>query len=230
MPSPYRAVNTFHLGYKNQLIYSVRGTSRCLFSDKHKTHKYSVGRAYNCWMLNCWCITWPVGFKINIHRQQNDAFTGQNGVGIINSTFDRSGTRPFWTEAGTSAKCDLWKEKWEWKRLLFFHHLYTRGKIIFRKLIVFQKLNEFFPSLRDFTFAVFAQMRNRILSWATCVWSTLLRISFYDPGNIILQSVTVFPYWYLIFRLKCLLHLCPLYSCFKFKPFYSFLFDHPNIW
>ena len=22
-----------------------------------------VGRAYNCWMLNCWCITWPVSFK-----------------------------------------------------------------------------------------------------------------------------------------------------------------------
>ena len=20
------------------------------------------GRAYSCWMLNCWCITWPVGF------------------------------------------------------------------------------------------------------------------------------------------------------------------------
>jgi hypothetical protein len=28
-----------------------------------KTHKYSVGRTYSCWMLNCWCITWPVGFK-----------------------------------------------------------------------------------------------------------------------------------------------------------------------
>ena len=22
-----------------------------------------MGRTYNCWMLNCWCITWPVGFK-----------------------------------------------------------------------------------------------------------------------------------------------------------------------
>ena len=62
-PSPYRAVNTFHFGYKNQSVYAVSGTSRCLFSDKYKTHKYSLDSMYNCWMLNCWCITQPVGFK-----------------------------------------------------------------------------------------------------------------------------------------------------------------------
>jgi len=32
----YRAVNTFLLGYKNQSVYAVSGTSRCLFSDKYK--------------------------------------------------------------------------------------------------------------------------------------------------------------------------------------------------
>jgi len=32
-PSPYCAVNTFHPGYKNQSVYAVSGTSRCLFSD-----------------------------------------------------------------------------------------------------------------------------------------------------------------------------------------------------
>ena len=38
----------FSSGYKNQLVYAVSGTSRCLFSDKYKTHKYSVGGAYSC--------------------------------------------------------------------------------------------------------------------------------------------------------------------------------------
>jgi len=51
-PTPYRAVNTFHLGYKNQSVYAVSGTSRCLFSDKYRTNKYNVGRAYSRWMLN----------------------------------------------------------------------------------------------------------------------------------------------------------------------------------
>ena len=51
-PNSYSAVNTFYLGYKNQSVYAVSGTNRCLFSGKYKTHKYSVGRAYSCWMLN----------------------------------------------------------------------------------------------------------------------------------------------------------------------------------
>jgi hypothetical protein len=37
-PVRTRAVNTFQLGYKNQSVYGVSGTSRCLFSDKYKIH------------------------------------------------------------------------------------------------------------------------------------------------------------------------------------------------
>ena len=48
VPSPYRAVNTLRLGYKNQPLNVVKGNIRCLFSDPHKTHKYScVGRTWN---------------------------------------------------------------------------------------------------------------------------------------------------------------------------------------
>jgi hypothetical protein len=43
---------------QNQSIYAVSDASRCLFSDNYKTHEYRLGRAYNCWMLNWWCITW----------------------------------------------------------------------------------------------------------------------------------------------------------------------------
>jgi hypothetical protein len=53
----------FHLGYKIQPVCAVSGIIRCLFSDKNKPHKYSVGRAYCCCMLNWRCITWPIGFK-----------------------------------------------------------------------------------------------------------------------------------------------------------------------
>jgi len=40
-PSPYRAVNTFHLDYKNQSVYAVSDISCWLFSDKNKTHEYT---------------------------------------------------------------------------------------------------------------------------------------------------------------------------------------------
>jgi hypothetical protein len=50
-PRSYRTVNTFHLGYKNQLIYLAWGGDWCLFWGKYKTHQCSVGRTYSCWML-----------------------------------------------------------------------------------------------------------------------------------------------------------------------------------
>jgi len=37
--SPYRAVNTLRLSYKNQSAHAVDGNNRCLFCDPHKTHK-----------------------------------------------------------------------------------------------------------------------------------------------------------------------------------------------
>ena len=40
--NPYHAVNTLRLSYKNQSVNVVQGNNRCLFSDPHKTHKYTV--------------------------------------------------------------------------------------------------------------------------------------------------------------------------------------------
>jgi hypothetical protein len=40
--SPYRAVNTLRLGYKIHSVNDVWGNNLCLFSDPHKTHKYTV--------------------------------------------------------------------------------------------------------------------------------------------------------------------------------------------
>ena len=33
---------TLRLGYKNQSVNAVKGNNRCLFSDPHNTHKYTV--------------------------------------------------------------------------------------------------------------------------------------------------------------------------------------------
>ena len=38
----YRAVNTLRLSYKSQPVNAVQWNNRCLFSDPHKTRKYTV--------------------------------------------------------------------------------------------------------------------------------------------------------------------------------------------
>jgi len=53
----------------NQLM--LYGTEVAVCSQINTKHKYSVGRAYSCWMLNCWCITWPVGFRRLNFNQTN---------------------------------------------------------------------------------------------------------------------------------------------------------------
>ena len=40
--SPYRAVNTFRLGYTTSQLMLYWGNNRCLFSDPHKTRKHTV--------------------------------------------------------------------------------------------------------------------------------------------------------------------------------------------
>jgi hypothetical protein len=37
-----RAVNTLNLDYQNKSFNDRQGDYRCLFSDPHKTHKYTV--------------------------------------------------------------------------------------------------------------------------------------------------------------------------------------------
>ena len=38
----YRALNTLRPSYTNHSVNAVWGNNRCLFSDPHKTHKYSL--------------------------------------------------------------------------------------------------------------------------------------------------------------------------------------------
>jgi hypothetical protein len=44
--SPYRAVNTLRLCYKNQSVNVVWGNNRCLFSDPPKTHTHTLTHSH----------------------------------------------------------------------------------------------------------------------------------------------------------------------------------------
>ena len=45
-----------------------------------------MGRTYSCWMLNCWCITWPVGFR-RLFACENYVYVRTKYISINNSVF-----------------------------------------------------------------------------------------------------------------------------------------------
>ena len=61
-------IHTFHLGYKNQSVYAVSGTSRSLFSDKYKTQ---IQCEQNVQLLN----VEPVGASSNQQALKGYTYT-----------------------------------------------------------------------------------------------------------------------------------------------------------
>ena len=73
----YRAVNTLRLCYKNQPVNAVQWNNRCLFSDPHKTHKYTLWAERRIvWMLNWWDIQWPLCGTYSDHCAVHIVTTG----------------------------------------------------------------------------------------------------------------------------------------------------------